>query len=214
MKPIFRILLTAAIILSAPLTAGAQQESVSGNDPGSLKAKLALATPGPLAMAAALPAPLLSVYAAPSFESAAIPARQYGYRRVDFELARAWLGTVVGFAYAYIGDLIIHYEDDFSKAHYLLNEDKNGDNVYNVLLYGGIPPYYAMRGVRSASIMKKDSLGSYLCGLVGSIGGLVYWTSLYEEGEDLNDDKKKLLMGFAVYSGLTAILADIGYYLF
>ena len=204
MKPILRITVAAALLVLISANAQAQQSIVNA-PPVTRSLDLASYTPGPLAMAARAPSPALPINAALPGGESNRTMRQMAYQRIDWELGRAWLGTVIGFAYAYIGDLIIHYESDFSKGYYLLNEKKNGDNVYNVLLYGGLPPYYAMKGIKSVNISRKNSLGSYLFGLVGSIAGLAYWTSL-------NDEES--LAGFAVYSGLTTILADIGYHIF
>ena len=204
MKPILRVTVAASLLISISANAHAQQNIVS-TPPVTQSLNLSCYTPGPLALAARAPSPVLPINAALQREKSDLAMRQMTYQRIDWELGRAWLGTVIGFAYAYIGDLIIHYESDFSKGHYLLNEDKNGDNVYNVLLYGGIPPYYAMRGIRSVNITRKNSLGSYLFGLVGSIAGLAYWSST---------DNEESLAGFAVYTGLTTILADIGYHIF
>ncbi len=204
MKPLLRVSIAAALLISISANAHAQQSIVTA-PPVTQSLDLSSSTPGPIALAARAPSPALLINAAMQRGESDLAMRQMAYQRIDWELGRAWLGTVIGFAYAYIGDLIIHYEFDFSKANYLLNEDKNGENVYNVLLYGGIPPYYAMRGIRSVNITRKNSLGSYLFGLAGSIAGLAYWTST-------NDAKS--LAGFAVYTGLTTILAEIGYRLF
>ena len=204
MKPILRVTVAVAFLISISANAHAQQSIVT-TTPVTQSLDLSFYTPGPLALAAIAPSPALPINVALQRGESDLAMRQMAYQRIDWELGRAWLGTVIGFAYAYIGDLIIHYESDFSKGYYLLNEKKNGDNVYNVLLYGGIPPYYAMRGIRSVNITKKNSLGSYLFGLVGSIAGLAYWSST---------DDEESLVGFAVYTGLTTILADIGYHIF
>jgi hypothetical protein len=204
MKPFSRILVAAVLLISISANARAQQ-SVIATAEVTQGPNLSIPAPGPLALAARAPYPAIGINAAILSGHGDMRMRQMTYQRIDWELGRAWLGTLIGFAYAYIGDLLIHYEDDFSKAHYLLNEDKNGDNVYNVLLFCGIPPYYAMRGIRSVNISRKNSLGSYLFGLAGSVAGLAYWTSTGDA---------ESLAGFAVYSGLTTILAEIGYHLF
>jgi len=204
MKPILRVTFAAAMLSSIPANANAQHSIVT-TPPIIESLDLSFYTPGPLALAARVPSSALSINYTLQRETSDLAMRQMAYQRIDWELGRAWIGTIIGFAYAYIGDLIIHYESDFSKGHYLLNEKQNGDNVYNVLLYGGIPPYFAMRGVRSVNISKKNSLGGYLFGLVGSIAGLAYWSST---------DNAESLVGFAVYTGLTTIMTDIGYHIF
>lgn len=204
MKPILRVTIAAALLISISANAHAQQSIVT-TSPITKSLDLSSYTLGPLTLAARTPSPALPIKFALKGGERDPAMRQMAYQRIDWELGRAWLGTVIGFAYAYIGDLIIHYESDFSKGHYLLNEEKNGDNVYNVLLYGGIPPYYAMRGIRSVNITKKNSLGSYLFGLVGSIAGLAYWSNIGDQ---------ESLTGFAVYTGLTTIMAEIGYHIF
>lgn len=205
MKSLLRTLIISTLLISISAAANAQQAAVADPPKTEIRTSLSFSAPGPLAMAASAPVYSLIGSRAPAGTRSAAPMKQFGYRRLDWEFGRAWLGTVIGFAYAYIGDLIIHYEFDFSKGHYLLDEDKTGDNVYNVLLYCGIPPYYAMRGVRSVNIMQKNSLGSYLCGLVGSVAGLIYWTNTGEE---------RSLAGFAAYTGMTALFANIGYHIF
>ncbi len=205
MKPLSQTLLAATLLISVPLTARAQQTAEAKVPVRTPLISLTLSHAGPLTLAAATPARPALREVLPGYGHPSVAMKQYGYRRLDWELGRAWLGTLIGFTYAYIGDLIIHYETDFSKGYYLLDEKNNGDNVYNVLLYCGIPPYFAMRGIRSVSIMRKNSLGSYLSGLVGSVLGLIYWT---------NTGEKRSIAGFAAFTGLTTLCAHIGYSIF
>ena len=205
MKHLSRTLIILAFLTSIPAAVDAQQASGANPSLTVHKTSLTFPTPGPLAMAASVPVYALPVNISLAGVRSSASMKQYGYQRLDWEFGRAWLGTVIGFVYGYIGDLIIHYEFNYSKGHYLLDEKKDGDNVYNVLLYCGIPPYLAMRGVRSVSIMQKNSLGSYLCGLVGSVAGLIYWTNTGEE---------RSIAGFAAYTGMTALFAQIGYHVF
>jgi len=205
MKSLYRTFLAATLLLLLPLTARAQQAAEAKVPVRTPLISLALSHAGPLTLAAATPARPVLKEVLPGYGHPSVAMKQYGYRRLDWELGRAWLGTLIGFTYAYIGDLIIHYETDFSKGHFLLDEESNGDNAYNVLLYCGIPPYYAMRGIRSVSIMRKNSLGSYLTGFVGSVLGLIYWTNIGEQ---------RSLAGIAAYTGLTTLCASIGYSIF
>lgn len=214
MKPLYRTLLITILLTSLPAAVSAQQAAVSNPPVTAQKVNFALPIPGPLAMAAAAPAPSIPGNMTPVNRRSSVPMKQYGYSRIDWELGRAWLGTLIGFAYAYIGDLIIHYDFDFSKANWLLNEGqddvlekpvKRGEVVYNVLLYGGLPPYFAMQGIRSINITRKNSLGSYILGTIGSLAGLIYWT---------NTGELYSLKGVAAYTGLTALFSNIGYHIF
>jgi hypothetical protein len=133
-------------------------------------------------------------------------AAAYQYSRLDWEFGRAWLGAIIGTGLAYISDLVIHYDNDFSKANMMLNEkDSAGEVTYNILLYGGISPYYAMKGVHGVTPYTGSKLGSYALGAVGSILGLFYWT----ERAEVQDGASMIVM-----TGLTALGAQLGYHIF
>ena len=113
MKPILRVTVAATLLISLSANAHAQQSIVS-TPPVTQSLNLSCYTPGPLTLAARTPSPPLPIKFALKGGERDLAMRQMAYQRIDWELGRAWLGTVIGFAYAYIGDLIIHYENDFS----------------------------------------------------------------------------------------------------
>ncbi len=144
-------------------------------------------------------------------------AMQYGWRRTDREIGRAWVGSMVGFFFAWVADLAIHQEYNFSKANWLWNEgtaDKvqNGEVVYNILLYNGLTPLYAKNGITRVSPVKTNGLPTYLSGLVGSLLGMWYWTDL----DNRDPDKNALydIRGIAVYTGLTTLFTFVGHRIF
>ncbi len=109
--------------------------------------------------------------------------------------------------------MVIHQEFDFSKANWLWNEQtsgrtdqtsnkvQNGEIVYNVLLYCGLTPYYAKKGMQAASPVKGNGLATFLCSLAGGLIGMAYWTEL----DNLYD-----VRGFAAFTGLSTLGAFLG----
>ena len=157
----------------------------------------------PLQMAARFN--LLDVISASDPLAAPAPM-QYGIGAADWEVGRAWLGSLVGLGYAYIGDLLVHYQTDFSKGNMFLNEDNgSGEVVYNVLLYGTFAPLFSLRSLRQVNPWYGNPTGGYLGGVVGSMAGLAYWTHL---------GKVNNAAGILVTSGLMAIGTTLGYHLF
>ncbi len=131
---------------------------------------------------------------------------QYGVGAADWEVGRAWLGSLIGLGYAYVGDLLVHYQTDFSKGNMFLDEDgSSGEVVYNVLLYSTFAPLFSLRSLRQVNPWYGSKTGGYLGGVVGSLAGLAYWTNL---GEVNN------AAGILVTSGLMAIGTTLGYHLF
>jgi hypothetical protein len=131
---------------------------------------------------------------------------QYVYGRSDWEFGRAWLGSLIGLGFAYVSDLLIHYQTDFSKADPFLSEDDgSGEVVYNILLYGGFAPLFSLRGLRQVNPWYGNPTGGYLGGVAGALGGLALWT---------NEGKKESFRGIALTSGLMALGTTIGYHLF
>ncbi len=197
-----RILIPAILLLTLPATAHAQQADLTANPTAALKSLLA-PSPGPLTLSthslATIDAGIRSRRRAPA-------AAAYQYSRPDWEFGRAWLGAVIGTGIAYIGDLVIHFDNDFSKGNMMLNEkDSAGEVTYNILLYGGISPYYAMKGVHGVTPYTGSKLGSYALGALGTILGLFYWT---DRGEVQN------AAAIFVTTGLTALGAQVGYHIF
>jgi len=192
------------LLLALPATLSAQIR-VPGSGPGSAPSlTLATAPAGPLSLAARTP------YAGSSLLTfrASSPAAPYQWRRGDWEFGRAWLGSIIGMFYGWVGDMVIHYDTDFSKANWLWNEGQNkrghiitGEVVYNILFYNGLTPLFATRGVRNMSPIKGDYLKTYLTSLAGGLAGMAYWTHLNE----LYDWR-----GFAAFTGLSALGAWIG----
>jgi hypothetical protein len=142
-----------------------------------------------------------------AIRAAASPAPiQYGYGNPDMQLGRAWLGSLIGLASAYAGDLLIHYEGDFSRGNMFLNEDNgSGEVVFNVLLYGGLAPMFSLSGLRVVNPWYGNRTGGYLGGVLGSLAGLAYWTKL-------NDVTSA--QGILVTSGLMALGTVLGYNIF
>lgn len=197
-----RLLLPVALLAIAPAAVHAQQpEQVRAGTPA--LQTLLMRSPGPLAIAA------LSTDEAGwiSVEATGMPpAPAMQYYRPDWEFGRAWLGAVIGTGLAYTFDLIVHYESDFSKGNMFLNEKGSGGEVtYNILLYSGLAPYYAMKGVYGVTPYSGNRWGGFAGGVVGSLLGLAYWT---DRGE-VQD-----AAGMIVMTGLTALGAQIGYHLF
>ena len=128
------------------------------------------------------------------------------YSRADWELGRAWLGAIIGTGFAYVADLVVHYESDFSKGNMFLDEKDNaGEVTYNILFYGGLAPYYSLKQLRSVRPLGGSSWGGFLGGVVGSLAGLYYWT---------DRGKVQDAPGIAVMTGLTALGTVIGYNFF
>lgn len=211
MKSIMRVLLTVTLLLGSISIANAQQ-ATSSTTPV-VKARMGISTyiPGPLMLSSGISTPITALQYGRIFTSSNPPLTpQYGWRRSDWEFGRAWLGSVLGFFYGWLGDLIIHYEGDFSKANWLLNEGPdgqvaNGEVVYNIVLYCGLSPLYAKYGIQAVSPVKGNSTGSYLLGLAGSLIGMVYWTKV---------DELYSLQGFAVFTGLTTLGTFLGHRIF
>ena len=196
-----RALIPVMLLLAIPAFAQAQQSDPTVRPTTALKS-MPLPSPGPLTISSLSPAG--ATIGSRSRER--VPAAAYQYARADWEFGRAWLGAIIGTGIAYIGDLVIHYNTDFSKGNMMLNEkDSAGEITYNVLLYGGITPYYAMRGVHGVTPYTGSKLGSYALGAVGSILGLFYWT---ERGE-VQDVEAAVVL-----TGLTALGAQLGYHIF
>lgn len=131
---------------------------------------------------------------------------QYVYGRSDWEFGRAWLGSLIGLGFAYVGDLLIHYQSDFSKADPFLNEDDgSGEVVYNILLYGGFAPLFGLRSLRQVNPWYGNPTGGYLGGVVGALGGLALWS---------NEGTKESFRGIAITSGLMALGTTLGYHIF
>jgi hypothetical protein len=128
------------------------------------------------------------------------------FHRPDWEFGRAWLGALIGTGYAYIFDLVIHSQTDFSKGNMLLDEEPGyGEVVYNVLLYAGIPPYFSLGGLEKVIPRMGSRWGGYLGGVVGSLLGLAYWT---DQGD------VRSFRGGIVMTVLTALGTQIGYHIF
>jgi hypothetical protein len=139
---------------------------------------------------------------------ASAPMKMYQWRRGDWEFGRGWIGSIIGMFYGWVADMAVHYQTDFSKANWLWNEGLNerdqvinGEVVYNILFYNGLTPLFATRGVRHLSPLDGDFLLTYLTSLVGSLGGMAYWTHLNE----LHDWR-----GFVAFTGLSTLGAWIG----
>ncbi|MFO7768227.1 MAG: hypothetical protein R6W82_04630 [bacterium] len=190
--------LAAVLVAAGPLTASAQQTAVglSYHDLAAARltgtGTLRISAPGALLPGTALEA------------ASGAPYQGY-YHRIDWEIGRGWLSAAIGLGLAYVGDLLIHYETDFSKANPMLDEERGGEAVYNVLLYGGLTPYYALRGVKSVHPLGGNSVAGYLSGAVGTLAGLAYWTTT----GDAHDPVAIILT-----TGLTSIFTTIGYHLF
>jgi hypothetical protein len=206
------------ILFWTPATA-AQQAAGPAATPSALSSRLFQApVPGPLTLSAAT-SPLVRDFS--SLHSGLLPgtaaARQYGWRRADRELGRTFLGSVAGFLFAWVADLAIHQEKDFSKANWLWNEgpdDKvqNGEVVYNILLYNGLTPLYAKRGIMRVSPVKTNGLATYLSGLAGSLLGMWYWTEL-----DKSNPKKNAMddiRGYLGFFGTTTLFTFLGHRIF
>jgi hypothetical protein len=128
------------------------------------------------------------------------------FHRPDWEFGRAWLGALIGTGFAYVADLIIHNQTDFSKGNMLLDEEPGyGEVVYNVLLYAGIPPYYSLGGLEKVIPRMGSRWGGYLGGVVGSLLGLAYWT---DQGD------VRSFRGGIVMTALTALGTQLGYHIF
>lgn len=208
---ISRSIMPVLILLTWSGTVSAQQATETS--PGyASRVGIAMHTPGPLLVAAGTSR--FDLYSlSTSSEYSPPAAMQAGWRRTDYELGRAWLGSVFGFFGAWIADMVIHHEFDFSKANWLWNEQtsgksnqfsdkvQNGEVVYNVLLYCGLTPFYAKRGMQLASPVKGNGLMTYLCSLTGSLIGMYYWTQL----DELYD-----IRGFAAFTGLSTLGAFLG----
>jgi hypothetical protein len=171
------------------------------------------APPGPVSLIGVRVTPLqlatrysLSDVIAASDPLTAPAPMQYGVGAADWEVGRAWLGSLVGLGLAYAGDQLVHYQDDFSKGNMFLNEDNgSGEVVYNVLLYGAFAPLFSLRSLRRVNPWYGNPTGGYLGGVVGSLAGLAYWTNL---------GKVNSASGILVTSGLMAIGTTLGYHLF
>jgi len=196
---------------------GAQQSI--GLSSGSYSLQTGLLRPpssGLLTAAAALPPGIETVPLQPGSRFAAAAARQYGWRRTDREIGRTLFGAVTGFFFAWVADLAIHQEYDFSKANWLWNEGtrnkvQNGEVVYNILLYNGLTPLYAKRGLLRASPVKTNGFATYMSGLVGSLLGMWYWTELDKQGGSAAMED---LRGYGVYFGLTTLFTFLGHRIF
>ncbi len=173
-------------------------------------------SPGPLTFAVTVPMGSDVHSLRPGIGATAAPARQYGWRRTDREIGRAFFGAVTGFFFAWIADLAIHQEYDFSKANWLWNEGtrrkvQNGEVVYNILLYNGLTPLYAKRGILRASPVKTNGFATYVSGLVGSLLGMWYWTELDKKG---GTPAMEDLRGYGAYFGLTTLFTFLGHRIF
>jgi len=190
--------LVAALVAVAPPTASAQNAAVGLSYHDLAAARIA----GSGSLHLSVPGMLAPV---PGAGDASLTPYQSWYHRTDWEIGRGWLSAAIGLGFAYVADLVIHYETDFSKANPMLDEERGGEVVYNVLLYGGLTPYYALRGVKSVHPLGGNSVAGYFSGMVGTLAGLAYWTST----DDAHDPLAILLT-----TGLTSILTVIGYHAF
>ncbi len=202
MKRTLPLLVTALIILTLPAHSAAQTPMPVRPDVPSLQALLT-STPGPLTLATHTTGSgilLLGRSTTPR------PVAAMQFHRPDWEFGRAWLGALIGTGYAYIFDLVIHSQTDFSKGNMLLDEEPGyGEVVYNVLLYAGIPPYFSLGGLEKVIPRMGSRWGGYLGGVVGSLLGLAYWT---DQGD------VRSFRGGIVMTVLTALGTQIGYHIF
>ncbi len=190
--------LAAVLLAAGPLTTSAQ-EAVIGLSYHDLAAARVLGS-----TSLHIPASRTMAGTAGSYDGSAAMYQGW-YHRTDWEIGRGWLSAAIGLGFAYVGDLLIHYETDFSKANPMLDEERGGEVVYNILLYGGLTPYYALRGIKSVHPIGGNSVAGYLSGLVGTLAGLAYWTTT----DDAHDP-----VGIILTTGLTSIFATIGYHAF
>ncbi|MFC1628377.1 hypothetical protein ACFL3H_04600 [Gemmatimonadota bacterium] len=212
-------LLSILMFLSLTTSADAQQAVRLSGDSYALHAGYYQVPLGPLALSASTVRTNIGfISLRPGAMRGAAPATmQYGWRQTDNEIGRAWLGSMIGFFFAWVADLAIHQEYDFSKANWLWNEGinnqvENGEVVYNILLYNGLTPLYAKNGITRASPVKTNGLPTYLSGLFGSLLGMWYWTDLDRRNPDENNLYD--LRGFAVYTGLTTLFTFVGHRIF
>jgi len=198
----------AAFVLAVTLIPCAVHAQLVSTPPGGTEvpaAGLRMAAwnvPGPLSLLSrgSGESPLLVDVSPP----ASAPMMQYG--RADWELGRAWLGAIIGTGFAYVADLVVHYEGDFSKGNMFLNEkDSAGEVTYNILFYGGLAPYYSLKQLRAVRPLGGNSWAGFFGGVVGSLAGLYYWT---------DRGKVQDAPGIAVMTGLTALGTVIGYNFF
>ncbi len=202
-----RLFCSLLLLLALPCSLSAQTAIGPTVPQTSVTVGLQAAAYGPLALAARNSRPGGILRPALGTGSG-VPGAPYQWRRGDWELGRAWLGSVIGMFYGWCADMITHYHTDFSKANWLWNEGSNerdriinGEVVYNVLFYNGLTPLFATRGVRNISPMKGDFLKTYLTSLAGGLAGMAYWTHLNE----LYDWR-----GFAAFTGLSTLGAWLG----
>ena len=140
-------LLTILMFLALTTSADAQQTVRLSGDSYALHSGYYQAQLGPLALSASTGHTSIDfISLRPSaMRGAASGAMQYGWRRTDREIGRAWVGSMIGFFFAWVADLAIHQEYNFSKANWLWNEGtdnkvQNGEVVFNILLYNGLTP--------------------------------------------------------------------------
>ncbi|MFC1545214.1 hypothetical protein ACFL44_00815 [Gemmatimonadota bacterium] len=207
------------MFLSLTPSADAQQAAHLSDDSYVLHSGHYQAQLGPLALSAStVRSHTAFISLRPGTMRGATPAAmQYGWRRTDREIGRAWIGSMVGFFFAWVADLAIHQEGDFSKASWLWNEGidnkvQNGEVVFNILLYNGLTPLYAKNGILRASPVKTNGFPTYLSGLVGSLLGMWYWTNLDNSDPDTNALYD--IRGFAAYTGLTTLFTFVGHRIF
>ena len=211
------VVLSLLLILSWTPATDAQQSVGLSSGTYSLQTDLLRPpAPGLLTSAASVPLGSATIPLQPGIRAATPFAMQYGWRRTDREIGRTLFGAVTGFFFAWVADLVIHQEYDFSKANWLWNEGtrtkvQNGEVVYNILLYNGLTPLYAKRGILRASPVKTNGFATYMSGLVGSLLGMWYWTELdkREKGAGMED-----LRGFGAYFGLTTLFTFMGHRIF
>ena len=212
-------LLSILMFLSLTTNADAQQAVRLTGDSYTLHSAHYQAQLGPLALSASIGRTNIDfISLRPGVMRGAAPAAmQYGWRRTDREIGRAWVGSMIGFFFAWVADLAIHQEYDFSKANWLWNEGtdnkvQNGEVVFNILLYNGLTPLYAKNSITRVSPVKTNGLPTYLSGLVGSLLGMWYWTDL--DKRNPNDNNLYDIRGFAAYTGLTTLFTFVGHRIF
>ncbi|MFC1559015.1 hypothetical protein ACFL39_00300 [Gemmatimonadota bacterium] len=212
-------LLSVLMFLSLTTSADAQQAVRLSGDSYTLHSGQYQAHLGPLALSASTGRTSIDfISLRPGIMRGTAPAAmQYGWRRTDREIGRAWVGSMIGFFFAWVADLAIHQEYNFSKANWLWNEGtdnkvQNGEVVFNILLYNGLTPLYAKNSITRVSPVKTNGLPTYLSGLVGSLLGMWYWTDL--DKRNPNDNNLYDIRGFAAYTGLTTLFTFVGHRIF